>query len=67
MKSNLIIVKSSLTYVILNINKKSYHLNFFLNPKRMVIEMLLNIDIHKKICSNDFAFSKRNKGNYVHY
>ncbi len=32
----------------------------------MVIEMLLNSDIIKK-CSNDFALSKGNKCNYVHY
>jgi hypothetical protein len=35
--------------------------------KRMVIEMLLNSDIQKNICSNDFTFSKGNKCNYVHY
>jgi hypothetical protein len=33
----------------------------------MVIEMLLNNDIQKKICSNDFKLSKENKCNYVHY
>jgi hypothetical protein len=33
----------------------------------MVIEMLLNSDIHKKNCSNDFTFPKGNKCNYVHY
>ncbi len=29
--------------------------------------MLLNSDIQKKICSNDFTLSKRNKCHYVHY
>jgi hypothetical protein len=29
--------------------------------------MLLNSDIKKKTCSNDFTFSKGNKYNYVHY
>jgi hypothetical protein len=29
--------------------------------------MLLNNDIQKKICSNDFKFFKGNKCNYVHY
>jgi len=33
----------------------------------MVIEMLLNTDIQKKYCSNDFTLSKGNKYNYVHY
>jgi len=33
----------------------------------MAIEMLLNIDIPKKNCSNDFKLSKWNKCNYVHY
>jgi hypothetical protein len=33
----------------------------------MVIEMLLNIDIQKKNCSNDFTLSKGNKFNYVHH
>jgi hypothetical protein len=33
----------------------------------MVIKMLFNSDIQKKICSNDFTFSKGNKCNYVHY
>jgi len=33
----------------------------------MVIEMLLNCDIQKKKCSNDFILSKGNKCNYVHY
>ncbi len=33
----------------------------------MVIEMLLNNDIQKKICSNDFTLSKGNKFNYVNY
>jgi len=33
----------------------------------MVIEMLLNNDIQKIICSNDFTLSKGNKCNYVHY
>jgi hypothetical protein len=33
----------------------------------MVIEMLLNNDIQKKNCSNDFKTSKGNKCNYVHY
>jgi len=31
----------------------------------MVIEMLLNSDIQKKIYSNDFTFSKRNTCNYI--
>jgi hypothetical protein len=31
----------------------------------MVIEMLLNSDIQKKFCSNDFTFSK--KINAIHY
>jgi len=31
----------------------------------MVIEMLLNSDIQKKICSNDFTFPK--KINAIHY
>jgi len=29
--------------------------------------MLLNSDIQKNICSNDFTLSKGNKCNYVHY
>jgi len=29
--------------------------------------MLLNSDIPKKNCSNDFTLSKGNKCNYVHY
>jgi hypothetical protein len=33
----------------------------------MVVEMLLNGDIQKTICSNDFTLSKGNKCNYVHY
>jgi hypothetical protein len=33
----------------------------------MVIEMLLNSDIQKKIYSNDFTFSNRNTCNYIHY
>jgi hypothetical protein len=33
----------------------------------MVIEMLLNNDIKKKHCSNDFKLSKGNECNYVHY
>jgi hypothetical protein len=33
----------------------------------MVIEMLLNNDVKKKLCSNDFTLSKGNKCNYVHY
>ncbi len=33
----------------------------------MVFEMLLNNDIQKKICSNDFKLSKGNKCNYVDY
>jgi hypothetical protein len=33
----------------------------------MLIEMLLNNDIQKNICSNDFTLSKGNKCNYVHY
>ncbi len=33
----------------------------------MAIEMLLTNDIQKKICSNDFTFSKGNKCNYVYY
>jgi hypothetical protein len=33
----------------------------------MVIEMLLNNDIQKKIYSNEFALSKGYKCNYVHY
>ncbi len=38
-------------------NKNLIHLlNIFL---KMVIEMLLNNDIQKNDCSNDFTFSKR--------
>jgi hypothetical protein len=33
----------------------------------MVIEMLLNNDIQRFFCSNDFKLSKGNKCNYVHY
>ncbi len=29
--------------------------------------MLLNSDIKKKHCSNDFTLSKRNRSNYIHY
>jgi hypothetical protein len=33
----------------------------------MVIKMLLNNDIQKNICLNDFTLSKENKCNYLHY
>jgi len=33
----------------------------------MVIEILLNNDVQKKNCSNNFTLSKGNKCNYVHY
>jgi hypothetical protein len=33
----------------------------------MVIEMLLNNDIHFIFCSNYFTLSKGNKCDYVHY
>jgi len=33
----------------------------------MVIKMLLNSDIQKKNCPNDFTFSKGNKCNYVNH
>ncbi len=33
----------------------------------MVIEMLLNSDIQKTICSNDFTLPKGHKCNYVNY
>ncbi len=33
----------------------------------MFIEMLLNDDIPKKICLNDFRFSRWNKCDCVHY
>jgi hypothetical protein len=33
----------------------------------MVIEMLLNNDIQKNICSNDYTLSKGIKFSYVHY
>jgi len=29
--------------------------------------MLLNNDIQKENCSNDFTLSKKKKSNYVHY
>ncbi len=42
-----------------------YLFTFFF--KRMVIEMLLNNDIEKTNCSNDFTLPNGNKYNYVQY
>jgi hypothetical protein len=47
MKSSHIITESSLTYVVILYYQKNYP--FIKHFKKMVIEMLLNIDIKKKI------------------
>ncbi len=59
------IIKNNLTQVILLYLKNPFIKHFFFQKK--FIEMLLNNDILKIICSYDFTLSKRNKCNYVHY
>jgi hypothetical protein len=68
MENSLKIAENSLTYAVLLYQQKycyPFIKNFIL--KKMVNKMLLNSDIQKNICSNDFTLSKRNKCNYVHY
>jgi len=57
MKNNLRITKNGLTYVELLYQQKYYPF-IFLKIKRMVIEMLLNSDIQKKIIQMILQFQK---------